>query len=105
MRAFHCVVAAAGVVATMLLAGCVTVNGPRVKPGSYPNYREKAVAQMELFPWASDGPRDLVRRLNICAVDVYLGYYTTYELERIDKCHLKNVRQYVFYNSTYLGEN
>lgn len=44
-----------------------------------------AVAQMELFPWGSDAPRDLVRRVNICAVDVILGYYTTYELERLDK--------------------
>ena len=36
-------------------------------------------------PWGGDTPQDLVRRLNICAVDVVLGYFTAYELERLDK--------------------
>ena len=85
MRAFRRTIAAAVVVASMLLVGCVTVNVPRVNPGSYPNDREMAVAQMHLVPWGGDTPQDLVRRLNICAVDVVLGYFTAYELERLDK--------------------
>jgi hypothetical protein len=84
VKVSRCVVAA-GAVAAVLLAGCVTVNVPRVNPGSYPNYREMLVAQLELFPWDSDAPRDLVRRFNICGADVMLGYFTTYELERLDK--------------------
>lgn len=68
-----------------LLAACVTINVPRVNPGSYPNYREMAVAQMELMPWGSGAPRELISRFNICAVDVMLGYYTSYEIERLDK--------------------
>ena len=85
MRAFRCVVAAAGAVAAVLLTGCVTVNAQRVTPGSYPNYREMAVAQMDLMPYYEGMPRDLVRRINICAANVVFTHYTTSELERLDK--------------------
>jgi hypothetical protein len=69
----------------VLLVGCVAVNVQRVSPGAYPNYREMAIAQMDLMPYYEEVPRDLVHRINICSADLVLGYYATYELERLDK--------------------
>jgi hypothetical protein len=85
VRVLRCARPVALAAAVALSAACVTINVPRVNPGSYPNYREMAVAQMDLLPWGSSAPRDLIRRVNVCAVDVILGYYTAYELERLDK--------------------
>lgn len=82
MRGFRCVVAA---VAAVLLTGCVTVNVQRVNPGSYPNYREMAIAQADLLPQYDGMPRDLVHRVNICAADVVFQHYTASEIERLDK--------------------
>ena len=83
MRAFRSVVA--GAVAAALTVGCVTVEVHRVIRGSYPNYREMAVAQMDLAPYYEGVPRDLVHRINIFAADVALRHYTPAEMERLDK--------------------
>jgi hypothetical protein len=69
----------------VILAGCVTVNVQRVNPGSYPNYREMAIAQADLLPQYEGMPRDLVRRVNICTADVVFQHYTASEIERLDK--------------------
>lgn len=82
MRALRCVVA---VLAAAFVAGCVTVNVQRVNPGSYPNYREMAIAQQDLMPWFEGVPRELAHRINTCAADVVFRYYTAAEIDRLDK--------------------
>lgn len=85
VRGFRCFVAAAGLAATMLLAGCATTgNVQRVSPGSYSNYREMAIKQMNLMPYYEGMPQDLVHRINTCAADVVFRHYTAAELERLD---------------------
>lgn len=75
----------------LIVSGCVTINVPKVNPGSYPNFREMAVAQMELLPYGNI-PKDFVRSFNICAVDVMLTHYTSAELVRLDQYARGEVR-------------